>query len=72
MKTDTAKGQTKPPRTARRRKVPAPVYENGVLRVFYDPVKCDWDEQIRRAKEHYGLQDKPIRVIAAPYNGEEG
>ena len=36
------------------------------LRVFYNPVTCDWNEAIATGLASYGLKEGKVKVIAEP------
>jgi hypothetical protein len=44
------------------------------ITVYYDPVRCDWDEAIRAALAAHGFKSGQVKVIAlpAPAKNSEG
>jgi hypothetical protein len=42
-----------------------------ILKVFYDPAACDWNEAIAAGLASYGLRQGQATVIAYPENGYE-
>jgi len=39
-----------------------------ILKVFYDPAACNWDEAIAAGLASFGLKPGQVQVIATPLN----